>query len=148
MLSFSNERINNKSCRQSQKMLFQRSCPSLQSRLEWPKSLMFSAKNCFPSFSLFTHLEQAVKLPSSRLHWLAVLQLGLLPGGEKEVEGGSLQLASLTRSHSGRYCCTADNNVGPPVTAYIDLNVICELFQYRDLLPLISPPELLQPRGH
>ena len=52
--------------------------------------------------------------------------MGLLPSGEKRLESRSLELAHLKRSHSGRYICTADNKVGPPVSAFIDLHVICE----------------------
>ena len=50
----------------------------------------------------------------------------MLPSGEKTVESSSLKFPSVSRSDAGTYICTADNGVGPPVTAVIDLNVICK----------------------
>ena len=57
----------------------------------------------------------------------------MLPSGEKTVESTSLKFPSVSRSDAGTYICTADNGVGPPVTAVIDLNVICKYQQ-------INPP--------
>ena len=46
----------------------------------------------------------------------------MLPSGEKTVESTSLKFPSVSRSDAGTYICTADNGVGPLVTAVIDLN--------------------------
>ena len=35
-------------------------------------------------------------------------------------------ISDYSRSDAGTYICTADNGVGPPVTATISLNVICK----------------------
>jgi len=50
----------------------------------------------------------------------------LLPSGDKRLKSSSLTFPHVTRSDGGTYICTADNNVGPPVTAAINLNVIYE----------------------
>jgi len=60
--------------------------------------------------------------PSPRISWQRQHQM--LPSGEKTVESSSLKFPSVSRSDAGTYICTADNGVGPPVTAVIDLNVI------------------------
>ena len=57
----------------------------------------------------------------------------MLPSGEKTVESTSLKFPSVSWSDAGTYLCTADNGVGPSVTAVIDLNVICKNQQ-------INPP--------
>lgn len=62
--------------------------------------------------------------PSPTISWQR--QHRLLPGGEKSALGPILAFAHLSRSDGGTYICTADNRVGPPVTATIDLNVIYE----------------------
>jgi len=62
--------------------------------------------------------------PSPTISWQR--QHRLLPSGEKRIYGDSLWFHRVSRSDSGTYICTADNNVGPPVTASIDLNVIYE----------------------
>ena len=49
----------------------------------------------------------------------------MLPSGEKTVESTSLNFLAVSSSDAGTYICTADNGVGLPVTAVINLNVIC-----------------------
>ena len=66
------------------------------------------------------------KIVTKHIHLLC-LQHRLLPSGEKRIYGDSLWFHRVSRSDSGTYICTADNNVGPPATASIDLNVICKL---------------------
>ena len=58
---------------------------------------------------------------------ISYFQHQLLPSGDKRVVGASLQFPRISRSDRGTYICTADNNVGPPVMAALDLNVICKL---------------------
>ena len=40
--------------------------------------------------------------------------------------GPSIVIQDVNRHHSGFYMCTADNNVGQPATAEIDLKVLCK----------------------
>ena len=60
--------------------------------------------------------------------YLILLQHQMLPNGEKSAESSILMFPSVSRSDTGTYICTADNGVGPKVTAVISLNVICEYF--------------------
>ena len=53
-------------------------------------------------------------------------QNNVLPSGEKTLEGLSIVIQDVTRHHSGIYMCTADNQVGQPDTAEIDLKVLCK----------------------
>jgi hypothetical protein len=53
-------------------------------------------------------------------------QNNLLPSGEKSESGRSIVVQDVTRHHTGVYTCTANNDVGQPATAEIDLKVLCE----------------------
>ena len=57
----------------------------------------------------------------------------MLPSEDKIVESTSLKFTSVSSSDAGTYICTADNGVGPLVTAVINLNLICMYQQ-------INPP--------
>ena len=57
------------------------------------------------------------------------LQNNLLPSGDKFVEGNSVIIQDVSRHHSGIYVCTADNDVGSPARAEIDLKVLCKFFR-------------------
>uniref|UniRef100_A0A0K2SXN7 Ig-like domain-containing protein n=1 Tax=Lepeophtheirus salmonis TaxID=72036 RepID=A0A0K2SXN7_LEPSM len=48
----------------------------------------------------------------------------LLPSGDKALEGYSIVIQDVSRHHSGIYSCTADNKVGEPARAEIDLKVL------------------------
>lgn len=48
----------------------------------------------------------------------------VLPSGEKSKKGLSMVIRDVTRHHAGTYTCTANNNVGKPHTAEIDLRVL------------------------
>ena len=50
----------------------------------------------------------------------------MLPSGEKSVLGRSMVIQDVSRHHTGVYTCTADNGVGQPASADIDLKVLCE----------------------
>lgn len=41
-------------------------------------------------------------------------------------EGPQLQLSRLERQHSGKYACTVDNGVGPPIVSEFTLQVLCK----------------------
>ena len=58
----------------------------------------------------------------------------MLPSGDKFVEGNSVIIQDVTRHHSGIYICTADNEVGTPARAEIDLKVLCKFLLFH-LLP-------------
>ena len=60
---------------------------------------------------------------------LSLFQNNLLPSGEKFEEGNSVIIQDVSRHHSGIYVCTADNDVGTPARAEIDLKVLCKFFQ-------------------
>ena len=53
-------------------------------------------------------------------------QNNVLPSGEKSVLGRSMVIQDVSRHHTGVYTCTADNGVGQPASADIDLKVLCE----------------------
>jgi hypothetical protein len=59
------------------------------------------------------------------------LQNNVLPSGEKSSEGNSVLVQDVSRHHSGIYICTADNQVGSPASAEIDLKVLCKFFYLR-----------------
>ena len=59
---------------------------------------------------------------------LSLFQNNLLPSGEKFEEGNSVIIQDVSRHHSGIYVCTADNDVGSPARAEIDLKVLCKFF--------------------
>jgi len=48
----------------------------------------------------------------------------LLPSGETTANGNSVVIQDVSRHHSGIYICTADNQVGSPAKAEIDLKVL------------------------
>ena len=50
----------------------------------------------------------------------------MLPSGEVNRMGESLVISVVSRHHTGLYICTADNGVGHPSHANIDLQVLCE----------------------
>jgi len=60
--------------------------------------------------------------PTPRIYWQRQHQM--LPSGEKSIESHSLRFPAVSRSDGGTYICTADNGVGPPVTATITCNII------------------------
>lgn len=60
--------------------------------------------------------------PTPRISWQRQHQM--LPSGEKSIQSHHLKFPSVSRSDAGTYICTADNGVGPPVTAVINCNVI------------------------
>ena len=43
-------------------------------------------------------------------------------------------IRDVTRHHAGTYTCTANNNVGKPHTAEIDLRVLCKLLAFHQQL--------------
>ena len=49
-----------------------------------------------------------------------------MPTGEKSKSGRSIVVQDVTRHHTGIYTCTADNGVGRPASAEIDLKVLCK----------------------
>lgn len=51
---------------------------------------------------------------------------GLLPSGAKKLSGASLSLPAVERFDAGVYECRADNGVGKPAKAEVNLQVICE----------------------
>lgn len=54
-----------------------------------------------------------------------------------------LSFPAENRSLSGRYTCVADNEVGDPAIAHIDLRIRCELHLYLQLLLAADPLKLL-----
>ena len=56
-------------------------------------------------------------------------QNNVLPSGDKFVDGNSVVIQEVSRHHSGIYICSADNEVGNPARAEIDLKVLCK-FSY------------------
>eukprot|EP00093_Oithona_nana_P010757 10757.XXX_265016_286838_1 [CDS] Oithona nana genome sequencing. len=60
--------------------------------------------------------------PTPKITWLR--KNNLLPSGEKFEEGNSVIIQDVSRHHSGIYVCTADNDVGTPARAEIDLKVL------------------------
>ncbi len=50
----------------------------------------------------------------------------MLPSGEKQSYGTVLELLNVTRRDSGLYICEAANGVDNPVSAKIDLKIICK----------------------
>lgn len=48
----------------------------------------------------------------------------VLPSGDKFVDGNSVVIQEVSRHHSGIYICSADNEVGNPARAEIDLKVL------------------------
>ena len=63
------------------------------------------------------------------------LQNNVLPSGEKFVEGNSVIIQEVSRHHSGIYVCTADNEVGNPARAEIDLKVLCKFLYFFKICP-------------
>ena len=61
---------------------------------------------------------------------LYFFQNNVLPSGDKFVDGNSVVIQEVSRHHSGIYICSADNEVGNPARAEIDLKVLCK-FSYR-----------------
>ena len=57
---------------------------------------------------------------------ISTLQNNLLPSGETTANGNSVVIQDVSRHHSGIYICTADNQVGSPAKAEIDLKVLCK----------------------
>ena len=53
-------------------------------------------------------------------------QYQMLPSGEKQSYGAVLELLNVTRRDSGLYICEAANGVDNPVSAKIDLKIICK----------------------
>ena len=60
-------------------------------------------------------------------------QNNLLPSGEKFEEGNSVIIQDVSRHHSGIYVCTADNQVGSPASAEIDLKVLCKFSHFKKI---------------
>ena len=58
-----------------------------------------------------------------------IFQNNVLPSGDKFVDGNSVVIQEVSRHHSGIYICSADNEVGNPARAEIDLKVLCK-FSY------------------
>ena len=63
-----------------------------------------------------------------------IFQNNVLPSGEKSKKGLSMVIRDVTRHHAGTYTCTANNNVGKPHTAEIDLRVLCKLLAFHQQL--------------
>ena len=63
-----------------------------------------------------------------------IFQNNVLPSGEKSKKGLSMVIRDVTRHHAGTYTCTANNNVGKPHTAEIDLRVLCKLLAFHHQL--------------
>ena len=76
-------------------------------------------RNIFIKFIIFQR-------PEKQLYLFFFFQNNVLPSGEKSLEGLSIVIQDVTRHHSGIYTCTANNNVGQPDTAEIDLKVLCK----------------------
>ena len=57
---------------------------------------------------------------------ITFFQNNVLPSGEKTKKGLSMVIRDVTRHHAGTYTCTANNDVGQPHTAEIDLRVLCK----------------------
>jgi hypothetical protein len=55
-----------------------------------------------------------------------VPQSGLLPSGQSTEEGLSLELRQVERDDAGTYVCTANNGVGPPAKANIEVEIKCK----------------------
>jgi hypothetical protein len=53
-------------------------------------------------------------------------QSGLLPSGQSTEEGLSLELRQVERDDAGTYVCTANNGVGPPAKANIEVEIKCK----------------------
>ena len=53
-----------------------------------------------------------------------IFQNNVLPSGDKFVDGNSVVIQEVSRHHSGIYICSADNEVGNPARAEIDLSEI------------------------
>ena len=66
------------------------------------------------------------KVKINHIFHIYKFQHQMLPSGEKSIESSTLQFKSASRSDAGTYICRADNGVGAPVTALVDLNVICK----------------------
>jgi len=60
--------------------------------------------------------------PTPKITWQRANNV--LPSGEKFVEGNSVIIQEVSRHHSGIYVCSADNEVGNPARAEIDLKVL------------------------
>ena len=61
------------------------------------------------------------------------LQNNLLPSGETTANGKSVVIQDVSRHHSGIYVCTADNQVGSPASAEIDLKVLCKFSHFKKI---------------
>ena len=55
-----------------------------------------------------------------------MLQGGVLPDGNKKLEGMKLTIAKASRAHMGTYTCTVDNGVDSAVVKTFRLEVNCE----------------------
>ena len=62
------------------------------------------------------------------------LQNNLLPSGETTANGRSVVIQDVSRHHSGIYVCTADNQVGSPARAEIDLKVLCKFSHFKKII--------------
>ena len=61
------------------------------------------------------------------------MQNNLLPSGETTANGKSVVIQDVSRHHSGIYVCTADNQVGSPASAEIDLKVLCKFSHFKKI---------------
>ena len=60
-------------------------------------------------------------------------QNNLLPSGDKTATGNSIVIHDVSRHHAGDYECKAENQVGEPAAARIDLKVLCECIDDLDV---------------
>ena len=51
----------------------------------------------------------------------------LLPTGHESSQSASLHLSAIDRKATGLYECHADNGIGQPSSAFVKLQVLCEL---------------------
>ena len=61
----------------------------------------------------------------------------MLPSGEKSMAGVSINIPDVSRHHTGLYICTAENGVGHPSAAEIDLQVLCKYIMHVGLFSCI-----------
>ena len=69
---------------------------------------------------------------------ISTLQNNLLPSGETTANGNSVVIQDVSRHHSGIYICTADNQVGSPAKAEIDLKVLCKFLFFHPSIKKIT----------
>ncbi|XP_023342737.1 limbic system-associated membrane protein [Eurytemora carolleeae] len=60
--------------------------------------------------------------PTPNITWTR--ENNMLPSGEKSMAGVSINIPDVSRHHTGLYICTAENGVGHPSAAEIDLQVL------------------------